>query len=130
MSDSDFDWDDFASDRMAFDNIGDEIVGKVVRRRKEQGKSGELPVVTLQTDAQGTEREVWAGAADLKAQLAHAKPGIGDLVRIKFVGEKQTGQASPMKLFEVKIKPADTQTEAPAPPPVEVSAWPDDEEPF
>lgn len=123
---SDFDWEEFAGDRFTFDEFGDKAAGRVVKIEKVNGVHGSVPVLTLAIDKAGTTRELWAGPADLKSQLANQRPAPGDVVIVEYVGVKPTGQASPMKLFTVEVRRGEQAPPA-EPPPVEYA---DGEEPF
>ena len=125
---SDFDWDEFTGDRFSFENVGDLAHGRVFRIEKRTGQHGTFPVLTLTVDKAGNQKELWAGATDLKRQLADLAPQEGDVVRAEFVGEKHTGQPQPMKLFKVDVTrgTASPPVAAPEPPP----AYEDGQEPF
>lgn len=100
----DFDWTEFEGDRFSFDNVGDKIAGRIRELTVKTGQSGKYPVLTLQVDKEGNTREVNGGSTDLKQQLAAIRPQIGWWVEITYTGTRQTGQPSPMKLFDVKVK--------------------------
>jgi hypothetical protein len=100
-----FDWNKFAGNRWAPNEVGDTIYGLVVDMRVEDGRSGEVPVLTLATDVGS--REVWAGQWDLRTKLAGSDVQVNDSITIVFSGEKHTGQASPMKLFDVDVEHGD-----------------------
>jgi hypothetical protein len=97
-----FDWSEFVGDRWAPKEIGDSITGLIVNMRVEDGRSGKVPVLTISTD--DGSREVWAGQWDLKTKLADADIQANDSVTIVFASEKHTGQASPMKLFDLQVE--------------------------
>ena len=100
-----FDWGEIAGDRWAPKEVGDTITGLLVDLRVEDGRSGKLPVLTIATD--DGSREVWAGQWDLRTKLADASIQVNDQITVTFTGEKHTGQASPMKLFEVDVERGD-----------------------
>ncbi len=110
---AEFDWTPFEGDSVRFENVGDSVKGKIADITTKQGKQGPVPVLVLQTDAEGTQRELWASAADLKGQLAALRPQVGWWISVEFSGERHTGQASPMKLFTIKVK--EPAADAPAP---------------
>ena len=97
---SEFPWQKFQSDSWTAAQVGDSVEGRIIGLEVKDGRSGPVPVVALDV-GDGQHRSVWAGAADLKSQLAALAPGVGDYLKITFVGERHTGQASPMKLFEI-----------------------------
>jgi hypothetical protein len=99
-----FDWERYAGDRWSAEEVGNEIAGKLLGLREEDGRSGVLPVLTLETT--DGEREVWAGQVHLQQQLAKLKPKIGDYLTITLTELRNTGQPSPMKIFAVKLEPA------------------------
>jgi hypothetical protein len=108
-----FDWTRFASETWSASTIGDSIAGQVVGLDVKDGRNGPVPVVTLQIDANGTRREVWAGAADLKAQFAALRPEIGTFIAIKYTADRPVGKASPMKIFEVTTPKIEDNGELP-----------------
>lgn len=104
---SDFDWDAVddtdVPDKWKPVQVGMEIKGILTGLRVEQTKfsDDEVPVLTILTD-EGT-REVWAQQRHLKSELRRWRPKVGDHISIAFVGEKDTGKASPLKMFEVYV---------------------------
>jgi hypothetical protein len=99
-----FKWDSFKSKVWSAANVGDSIDGRLVDIEVRDGRSGKVPVLTVET-ADGY-IEVWAGAVDLRTKLADAAPQPGQYLSIAFTGEVYTGQPSPMKEFHVTV--ADT----------------------
>ena len=88
-----FEWGRFRSDVWSAANVGDAIAGTVVGIEVRDGRSGPVPVVTLEL-ADGSTRQVWGGAVDLRQQLADVAPQVGSYLRIVFTGERHTGQPS------------------------------------
>jgi hypothetical protein len=99
-----YDWDKWGSDRWSPEEVGDEVVGTVLSIREEQGKSGALPVLRLNTTS--GERECWCGQIQLQQQLAKHAPDVGDSVAIRLVELRNTGMPSPMKVFDVTVERA------------------------
>jgi len=100
----DFNWTEFESDSMSFDNVGDKIAGRIKKIEVKQGQSGTYPQLALQVDQDGTEKLVNASPKDLKQQLAALAPQVGWWVELELVGLKHTGQPQPMKLFTVNAR--------------------------
>ncbi len=70
--------------------VGDDAYeGTVIGVDVKDGRSGPVPVVTFQL-ADGSTKQVWAGAVDLREKLADIAPQIGDYLRIEFVDERAT----------------------------------------
>ena len=98
-----FEWDRFKSDVWSASKVGDDTIeGTVIGVDVKDGRSGPVPVVTFQL-ADGSTKQVWAGAVDLRQKLADIAPQIGDYLRIEFVDERATGQPSKMKIFDVTM---------------------------
>ena len=98
-----FSCEPFEGDRWSPEEVDDQIVGTVTALKVEQGKAGDVPVVTLETD-DGHKKEVWASPTMLKQALATEKPQVGDKLAIKLTELRQVGQPSPLKVFAVRVK--------------------------
>ena len=108
-------YDEFASEFWSPKQVGDRIRGELLQRDKQDGL-GDSRVVIYTIDAEliiqdkekrtqsGDSTEAYCGQKDLLRQLHHAKPRVGDVVDIEFIGEKHAGKASPMKLCNVVVE--------------------------
>src|SRR4051812_23971850 len=64
---------------------GDSIIGVVARFGTWSGRYGDCPVVTLDVD--GAEVEVRAAHQVLQSQLERARPRIGDVLAVRYLGK-------------------------------------------
>lgn len=105
---SDIDWDQFDSDFIKFDEVGDNVAGTIMAIRVGKDFKGNL-CPELQIRTENGDKVVTAGQAKLKPELARLKPQVGDRIAIVFsgVGDAKPGQA-PAKLFDVQVQKADT----------------------
>lgn len=127
---SEFDWTPYEGGAaVAFNDVGDSVIGVVQKIEVKQGRHGEVPVVTL-LDERGEDREVWCGAAVLRSEMARSRPQVGDKVKITLTGMQNVGQPSPMKVFEVKVKRPDAPAPAPVAETQQAPGWDDGTEPF
>lgn len=106
-----FDWSGFKSDVWKPAQPGDSITGTVTSLEVRDGRGGPVPVVVLETEP-GEQVTVWGSPVDLRTQLAALEPNIGSYLRIRFDGERHTGQASPMKLYTVSTPPRPATVDA------------------
>jgi len=98
-----YDWAPFESDKFTFTDIGDEIVGTIMEIHTETGQRGPYPVLKVKLKDGSGDKEVGC-PTDLARKLAEAQPQVGDMVAMKLVELRHTGQPSPMKVFAVKVK--------------------------
>lgn len=105
---SDIDWDQFDSDFIKFDEIGDSVAGTIMAIRVGKDfKGNPCPELVVRTD--NGDKTVTAGQAKLKPELARLKPQVGDRIAIVYSadGDAKPGQA-PAKLFDVQVQKVDT----------------------
>jgi hypothetical protein len=106
-----FDWSRFRSNVWSAKKIGDKITGTVVHIAVGKGRSGDaFPVVTLRL-VDGSTTEVRCGGTDLKPKIADAAPQDGDTLSIDYVADRDVGQPSDMKVYEVECRRADDVSE-------------------
>lgn len=105
-----FDWQPWArpdGEFVAFENIGDECVGKIVGIRTHdfgQGK-GPVPVLDLERLETNEPATIVVSTVDLTAKVAEVGPQVGDLLAVKLVElRKIQGRPQAMKIFAVKHK--------------------------
>ena len=67
-----FNWGSFKSEVWKPTKVGDSITGLVVDVEVRKGRSGDVPVVTLQLE-DNSHREVWASPVDLRQKLADCR---------------------------------------------------------
>jgi len=104
---SDIDWDQFDSDWVKFDEVGDKVAGTIMAIRVGKDfKGAPCPELVIRTD--NGDKTVTAGQAKLKPELARLKPQVGDRIAIVYSanGDAKPGQA-PAKLFDVQVQRAD-----------------------
>jgi len=109
-----------------FENIGDAIVGKLMRTMEvpnnfDPKKTDLVWVIATKNAATGAveERSLPSSLTDLKRRLAACK--VGDFVKISFTDTLDTGNKNPMKVFDIikhkgGAKPATQAAPPPAPP--------------
>lgn len=90
-----------------------EIVGTVVHLGEQKAKDGYIPVVKLQLE-DGTRAEILITQTRLLAELADKKPGVGDKIKITYIGEaaKAAPGMNPTKEFTVVVKRQGSRPEA------------------
>ncbi len=91
------DYDDF--ERFTFDEVGDEITGKIAGITEGNYEDSDGYIIEIDED---TGRIVWTSAVQLKSKLG--KLDVGDLVKIIYDGESETDTGRLMKNFTVKTK--------------------------
>lgn len=91
--------------KIVFDAIGDEFVGTYLGNRKIEPRDITESGYT-QARFRGTDDFLYFTnlGYSLKKGLSNVRPG--SLVRVTFVSELDTGQASPMKQFKVEVASA------------------------
>lgn len=114
-------WDDpdlkMVGDFITFDTLGDEIDGIVtaVGKRTFPASKGQpertKPQVFLKLTKCTSKPELADGrevalipGAHLQALLSQLRPGPGDRLWAKWIGNEKTGQPSPKKVFEAKVQ--------------------------
>jgi len=106
---SEFNWDDYAQagDWVSFNEVGDQVVGRIKSVRIGTDFNGNpCPELVLEVNDEGDEQTLTAGQVMLKAALAEKAPRVGDRIRIIYsgIGDAKPGRA-PAKLFQVDVKP-------------------------
>ena len=91
------DYDDF--DRFTFDEVGDELSGKIAGITEGDYEDSDGYIIEIDED---TGRIVWTSAVQLKSKLG--KLDVGDPVKIIYDGESETDTGRLMKNFTVKTK--------------------------
>ncbi len=122
-----FDWKPFSGGSgvfVKFENIGDEVVGKITGLRVHdfgQGK-GPVPLMDIERKNDGENVTLSVDKADLRPKVAELNPQVGDMIAVKYVeDQKIPGRPQGMKVFAVKWK----MGERPAPD----AMWDDDGDP-
>lgn len=108
-------WNDFkgADNQFKFEKIGDSIAGTLTSARLATMPDGDkVPALVIRKD-DGTEWSLLVGNADLQRKLAAHDPQPGCRIAIAYTHDEQVGKPSPMKRFDVAIKPG-TPTAEPA----------------
>jgi hypothetical protein len=86
---------------------GDQIVGTLVRYDKGTSQYGEADIAVVRT--KDGERAVWMFGAALRSQFGKIKPSPGEVVGIKFLGERVSGAGNKYKDWRVVVdRPAAT----------------------
>lgn len=120
-----FDWTPFEGDKWSAERVGDRIEGRLKALRIEEGRKGQLPVLTL-TTREGRDVEVWPSSY-LQRELAGIGPQVGDALQITLTELRNTGQPKPMKVYEVKHKTRDQLARPTGEAPTSPSAPPKDD---
>jgi hypothetical protein len=96
------DWNQFRGDYVKWTAAGQVVTGELRAVRIGNYKGKEYPELVLETE-DGT-RILSASQSALMRQLAEDPPGVGDIVRVEYLGEgdARPGQ-SPVKLFGVDV---------------------------
>lgn len=102
--------------RLTFDNVGEAFIGEflgIVRIEPTDGKTDPFDQAKFR-DKEGT---VYSLNPGFKASAGLAKANKGDMVRLTYTGDIDTGQPTPMKDFRVEIargnKSTSTKKESP-----------------
>lgn len=121
-------WDDYrgADNQFKFATVGDNIAGTLTSVRLATMPDGDkVPALVIRKD-DGTEWSLLVGNADLQRKLAAFDPQPGCRIAIAYTHDEHVGKPSPMKRFDVAVKPGEpvaaaqpagagaTQTSAPA----------------
>lgn len=111
-------------DFIKLDEVGDGVQGTIQDIQVIPAKFGPVLKYTMRLAA-GRSGSFLAGSKNLKGQLMSMKPRPGDWLDIKLVELRPTQMGSPLKVFEVNVMPAGSQTPAS---PVAVSRPPADDD--
>ena len=106
MSDA-FDWSPFAGggDFVKFEQIGDEVVGKIVAIRVHtfDPDKGPVPLLDLEPRGGGDTVTLAVDKVDLRMQVGALQPQVGDMIAAKFTGTEKTPNGT-KKMFAVRHK--------------------------
>lgn len=87
--------------RVVFDEYGDSIKGTFIGPEEIAPQNGEPFTLLL---LRGDDDVVYALNSSYKLDQAFGKVNPGDYVRVTYVKEIDTGEASPMKDFKVEVR--------------------------
>jgi hypothetical protein len=82
---------------------GDILVGRFVRVDEASTHYGPCKIVVLE-DRNGDERGVWLLHVVLKQEFRRARPKPGELVAVRFLGEKEGAGGQPYKRYRVVVQ--------------------------
>lgn len=88
-----------------FDENNDHFVGIFLEKStgpSQFSPTGEVPIYILQDPQDGAKRTVWGLHTVLVDEMGKARPQVGDLVAIKYLGEVQGGRGT-VKKYRVKV---------------------------
>jgi len=105
--------EDVNETRVSFDMLGDEFIGTYLGSRQQANEGNGY----TQYRFRGTDEEVYYISANwsLSSGMKSVRPNM--LVRITYVADKDTGQASPMRIYRVEVANRKRQTPAQRPEP-------------
>jgi hypothetical protein len=107
-------WTQFKGDYVKWTEVGQVVTGVVRAVRIGNYKDKQYPELVLDTE-DGT-RILSASQSALMRQLADDPPGVGESIRVEYLGEGETKQAgqNPVKLFKVTVEHKSGSVTAPA----------------
>lgn len=125
---SPFSYDDFKSDVIKFNTVGQEVDAKILEIEPYTGMNNNKCFKYMLLLNDGRRASLICSQTDLKQKLADVAPQVGDQIHIKYIQDKHVGQPEPMKVFEVGVKSGEAA--APAPVPAATTTTDNDGAPF
>lgn len=89
--------------KIVFDTIGDEFIGTYLGMRSIVNEDGKFTQLRFKGIGEA-EGEIFFTNANYSLNKSFTKVRPGRVVRVTFVEEKDTGQDSPMRIFQVDVK--------------------------
>ena len=96
-----------------FQNIGDGVSGTVLEARQVKTRRGDIVLLYVVDDGEGTEWNLWASTIDLEQQLMDKRVQEGDTISVRFAEVRPLENGSSMKLFDVTVDSVQAVSAAP-----------------
>lgn len=120
-------WDDpelqVGGDFVKLENVGDTVSGTIAVVRAHRFDDGKVAPQVLLTTDDGEEKTLTAGPVRLKTALAEQRPEAGDHITVTLTQLEPRAGGKTLKHFDVNVQ-RQTETPAPAQPPVEEQTQP------
>lgn len=91
--------DDVEETKLTFDNMNEPFIGEYIGPRKVENENGTFTQYRFRKDG-----FTYFTNANFALHQAMQKVRIGKTVRITWISERDTGQATPMRIFKVDVK--------------------------